>query len=921
MSFLNNFSIKSKMLFIVFIPLSILIMASLWKIDELNNRISDLATIEANLDAGNKVMAHLLIADKLRLNILKGKGISSNKSLLKQAIRNYTEIIALSDALMSNHKVTNQEDVLLSFTSSFSDMNQSFTDIDDFNSDDIDEWSAWIIEDIVFELLNSLEKLNVDSNFDEINQKIKVVNQLRWIMLYALQENWFIQVMLERDSFDELDQLRGISVREEIFVGRFLALNANEQQIELLLATFQNEDFEQSRLYKENMLASNMSYFSDLQQNRVERVLNNRLALMMEMSQGIIQETNKEIKTNIIFVTQAIYCLMAVIITLIVLVTLLGFNLINRIFNYLKSTLTQLEKIEQDHDYSIQISETGRDEFSYFSCKLNLLIAERKISEGEMLQAKEDAERANKAKSYFLANMSHEIRTPLNGILGMHQILSTTELSHSQKNHLETINQSSKTLLMLINDILDVSKIESGKLSLLESSTHFREALYETLSMLSSKALEKRLKLSIQIDPELPTYLVLDEHRLRQIVMNLLSNALKFTESGEVILSVSGERKADRCLLTIAVQDTGIGIAKESQQSIFKPFVQEDGSITREFGGTGLGLAISAQLVQLMGGTVRCDSEKGKGSCFSFEIDLAVDESKDQSKDEEVVVADKVVVIAVHASKAAIIASELHYLGVEVIEQAPTVHNISVVLPPLMPILYCYSDLVTTRRDLRVLADSCPKNPIIMIQETDDEVFDFKDQIAGQIMIPLLGKRCLHKIKYAVSNHVANKAIEHNAVHHHVATPTVNNVKPLATPEEKNVEPSGEERLKILLVEDNLVNQKVASFFLNLFNYDFEIADNGLIAVDKIKNGGDFCLILMDCMMPVMDGYTATEEIRRIEKEKGLAKLPIIALTANVFDDDIKRCYAVGMNDYLAKPINKEAFESKMKQYTESQVD
>jgi len=885
------------MLFIVFVPLSILIMTSVWKIDQLNNDISDLAAIEANLDVGNKVMTHLLIADKLRLNKLKGQSLKPTQQLLDDAVQNNEQVMSMSGSLVAGRQGESATNALFNFTSSFHNMNEAFADVEDFGSTDIDDWSAWIIEDIVFELFISLENLNVHANFNEINQKMKVVNQLRWIMLYALQENWFIQVMLERKSFKELDQLRMISAREEIFIGRFLSLNANEKQIKLLLSTFQKEAFQQSLLFKKNMLENNLAFFDLQPEGLVEMVLEERLALMMDMTQNIILETNKEIKSNISSVKQSIYYLMTAIVALIILIIILGFNLINRIFNYLKSTLTQLETIENEHDYSIQISEAGKDEFSHFSSKLNLLIAERKISEGKMIQSKEDAERANKAKSYFLANMSHEIRTPLNGILGMYQILSMTELSHSQKNSLETINQSSKTLLMLINDILDISKIESGKLTLSESRTQFREALYETVSMISPKAVEKKLKLSVQIDPQLPTYLVLDEHRLRQIVMNLLSNAIKFTEKGLVELLVSGEQKAERCLLTIAVKDTGIGIAKESQESIFKPFVQEDGSITREFGGTGLGLAISAQLVQLMGGTVSCTSEKGKGSRFYFEIDLAVGESNGESG---ATVQQKVMIIDPEGHKAAMLGNELDYLGIEVVETNTDLNQVATQLPALMPILYCHSELSKTQQALNVLTARYPNNPLLVIQETDDEQFDFRDQIGGQILIPLLGKRCLHTIKYAINHHVV--VDKSNSILNIEETPVASENK----------------KRPVLLVEDNLVNQKVACFFLDLFGYEFEVAENGLIAVDAMKNGGDYCLILMDCMMPVMDGYTATEEIRRFEKENGLNKLPIIALTANVFDDDIKRCYAVGMDDYIAKPIDKEAFESKMKQYLKS---
>jgi len=871
-------------------PLSVLITVSVWKIDVLRSDIADLSSVEANLNAGNKVMLHLLIADKLRLNKLKNANAALNNALLKDALINNEQVMMVSNTLVGNNPYKIREDILLSFTSSFHNMNEAFIDVKDFSDDDIDEWSAWIIDGIVFELFISLEKLNVHTNFDEINQNIKVVNQLRWIMLYALQENWFIQMMLERRSFKELEELRMASMKENIFIERFLSLNASEQQIETLLSTFQEEDFLKSLSYKENMLSSNLAFFSLEPKDQVEQVLNNRLSLMMGMSQNIISTTNNEIKDSIHSIKHDIYWLMILIVVLTILIVILGANVINRIFVYLKSTISRLEKIETENDYSIQISESGKDELSNFSSKLNLLIAERKINIDKMVQSKEDAEKANKAKSYFLANMSHEIRTPLNGILGMYHILSNTELSHSQKNNLETINLSSKTLLILINDILDISKIESGKLTLSESPTHFREALYETVSMLSPKAVEKKLKLSVYIDASLPTYLLLDEHRLRQIVMNLLSNALKFTEKGTVELLVSGKKSGSRCILNVQVKDTGIGIAQESQSTIFQPFVQEDGSVTREFGGTGLGLAISTQLVQLMGGQLNCTSEKGKGSTFSFDIDLAIAETE-----EEGFVAPakyNIIIIDSEGHKAKLLTSELTYFGITEIETIPSLYDLAGELSPTTAVLYCQTDLLTAQQAIKTLTLHYPNNPLVVIQETDDEAFDFRCHFGGQIMIPLSGKCCLNVIKNAFDS-------RHQS--HIVDLPRVETTQTM--------------KLPVLLVEDNLVNQKVALFFLTTFGYDFEVAENGLIAVEYIKEGRLYSAILMDCMMPIMDGFTATEKIRAFEEQENLNETPIIALTASVFDEDIRHCYEVGMNDYLAKPIDKAMFESKMKKY------
>jgi len=445
---------------------------------------------------------------------------------------------------------------------------------------------------------------------------------------------------------------------------------------------------------------------------------------------------------------------------------------------------------------------------------------------------------------------------------------------------------------MLINDILDISKIESGKLTLSENRTQFRDALYETVSMVISKAVEKRLKLSIYIDPDLPTELMLDEHRLRQIVMNLLSNALKFTAQGYVELIVSGKLQDQRCILTIEVKDSGIGIAKESQEAIFKPFVQEDGSITREFGGTGLGLAISSQLVQLMGGEIKCFSEKGEGSCFCFDVSLALVDDSEVLEAPSVGEQKQVIIIDENGHKTEILERELAYLGVEIVGKVATITEIPNDLSTRIALLYCQADLPKARRDIQTLVANYAAYPLIVVQETDDESFDFRDQIGGQMMLPLLGKRCLE----IITSTIDNRAIDKEKV------------------DEVIVEPESDKRL-ILVVEDNLVNQKVATFFLKSFGYDFEIAENGLEAVNRIKEGAIFNAILMDCMMPIMDGFTATEEIRCFEKQNELKKTPVIALTASIFDEDIEHCYAVGMDDYLAKPIDKVAFEEKLKKY------
>ena len=487
--------------------------------------------------------------------------------------------------------------------------------------------------------------------------------------------------------------------------------------------------------------------------------------------------------------------------------------------------------------------------------------------------------------------MSHEIRTPLNGIVGMSSILSDSQLTPVQKDYLNTIEVSSQTLLILINDILDISKIESGNLTLARHASSLKEIIYDSMSIITAKAAEKKLKLIIDTPQDLAPQLLIDDHRLRQILMNLLSNAVKFTQSGHVRLICTMNSKNQ---LHIGIEDTGIGIEKHQQAAIFEPFIQADGSITRKYGGTGLGLAISSQLVKLMGDEITIDSEIGKGSYFGFTIVV-------EPVEEAVVVnctlkERQIILVGTNDEIAGKLYSELSYYGLTNITQISSVDEIEKISKKDNLILYCH----TGKDDADKLAQInkiTPNSAIIFAQDYASERMD-SVHIDALVIYPLLGLRLINALEQAITHH------ENSAI---------NKVTTLNPVEEELEASEKKETHCVLIVEDNLVNQKVASIVVSKAGYNFEIANNGQEAVDLlIQNTNKYFAVLMDCMMPIKDGFTATEEFRAYEKEHQLGHLPIIALTASVLDQDIQQCKESGMDDYIAKPFKKEVLLGKL---------
>lgn len=583
------------------------------------------------------------------------------------------------------------------------------------------------------------------------------------------------------------------------------------------------------------------------------------------------------------------FALVASCILLVTMVTgwLVATRLQRVISRPIKTLARAAAKVSEEKDYSVRVESVAKDETGLLFEAFNDMLSQIEASSEQLAKARDEALEASNTKSMFLANMSHEIRTPMNGVIGMTRLTLDTELTDVQREYLTMVSESADALLAIINDILDFSKIEAGLLELDPHSFEFRSVVDQVMKSLAVKAHQKNLELMSEVSPDVPNDLTLDSTRLRQIIINLVGNAIKFTAQGEVALRVDVEsRDEGKVVLHLQIRDTGIGIPEEKQQAIFDSFAQADASTTREFGGTGLGLSITSYLVALMNGKIWVESKIGKGSIFHVTLEGQVNEDQTTKLTYDDSIQGRTALVV--------------------------------------------DDNKTNRRLLEVLLKRWGMQPTMadsgeqaleIVQEVD-QPFDFllldvnMPGMDGFEVAQKLGIDCPVTLMLSSSDLSSDTAkCRKLGIEHYMTKPVgeselgnalrklVGNEKIVRRQQQKRKEEltKGLRGLRVLLAEDNPINQALAVALLEQMGIVVTVVDNGLLALEAAQKS-DFDFVLMDVQMPEMDGFQATQAIRKLPPPVG--NLPIIALTAHAIKGDRERCLEAGMDEYVTKPID-----------------